>query len=484
MISIFCRSSLRDPEEHLDSLSDATPLLAEQGHRQLAVHSQYEPIQLPPDLSRRHWLDVMRDWSGTGQRLDVDYEKLHPLYRAQLRKKGILGKGRYGEVFRVKYRQVDLARKCIMLKPGSSPTQVEEFKKESSIGQKLDRHRHIIKLVGSYSKGPQQYNILFFPVAVCDLGRLLDCWEDVDGIMTIIDPSIVACLDELDLGRGLLEEDDHKRYSLAQMRMKEILGCLVSAMLWMHSQGIHHRDLKPANILLRRAEVFVADFGISRDRAQTERTTTDYYAGHSWGYAAPEVVNQDWTNPRESDVFSLGCVFLYILTFIYGGKYIWMADDRDGNSRYRLACFQTWLEQHYHNPLSAEPHPFLPDRLVKLVAPMVSKDRKERPSMPDVDKYLRQINVADNMYYGACCIEAGLHEVEPDPPAESIIVSQVPQVMELWSKLLMWISLQLPLSSLDISPVSPEFGSCWSYAESLKPSSSGLLLGLSRSCQG
>lgn len=38
--------------------------------------------------------------------------------------------------------------------------------------------------------------------------------------------------------------------------------------------------------------------------------------------------------------------------------------------------------------------------------------------MPDVDKYLLQINVADNMYYGACCIDAGLHEVEPDPPAE------------------------------------------------------------------
>lgn len=80
--------------------------------------------------------------------------------------------------------------------------------------------------------------------------------------------------------------------------------------------------MKPANILLRRAEVFVADFAISRDRAQTERTTTDYFAGHSWGCAAPEVVDQDWKNPRESNVFSLGCVFLYILTFIYGGKYI------------------------------------------------------------------------------------------------------------------------------------------------------------------
>lgn len=85
----------------------------------------------------------------------------------------------------------------------------------------------------------------------------------------------------------------------------------------MHSRGIQHQDLKPPNILLRPGEILLTDFGMARDWARVEKSATDYYAGHSWGYAAPEVVDMDWVNVQEADIYSLGCVLLYLVTIIY-----------------------------------------------------------------------------------------------------------------------------------------------------------------------
>ena len=48
-------------------------------------------------------------------------------------------------------------------------------------------------------------------------------------------------------------------------RLKECMGYLASAVKWMHENGIQHRDIKPANILLRPDQLYVTDFGISRN---------------------------------------------------------------------------------------------------------------------------------------------------------------------------------------------------------------------------
>lgn len=111
-----------------------------------------------------------------------------------------------------------------------------------------------------------------------------------------------------------------RRSEQAIQRLKQIMVCTTQAMMYIHSQDIQHRNSKPANILLKPGEIILTDFGIARDRADVERTTTDYYAGRFWGYAAPEVTAQDWTNAREADIYSLGCVFLHIVTVIYRAK--------------------------------------------------------------------------------------------------------------------------------------------------------------------
>lgn len=158
----------------------------------------------------------------------------------------------------------------------------------------------------------EDFSTLMYPVAECDLRQLLEdrqeSWmraSESDEVEFELSESATKCWDELGLGGTLPRKgkDADQRWTLAIQQLQQVMGCITQAMLWMHSQGIQHRDLKPANILLRGpSEVFLTDFGISRHRSEAERTTTDLYRGYFWGYAASEVINQDWTNVREADI--------------------------------------------------------------------------------------------------------------------------------------------------------------------------------------
>ncbi|MDB5311635.1 MAG: prkC 39 [Gemmataceae bacterium] len=93
-----------------------------------------------------------------------------------------------------------------------------------------------------------------------------------------------------------------------------------------HEQGMIHRDVKPANLLVARASktlpgcvVKIADFGIAR-LAPVPR---DGPAGHRPGgtnlvgtpdYVAPEQAHNPHLSDHRADLYSLGCVFYFLLT--------------------------------------------------------------------------------------------------------------------------------------------------------------------------
>ncbi|KAF2023493.1 kinase-like protein, partial [Setomelanomma holmii] len=120
---------------------------------------------------------------------------------------------------------------------------------------------------------------------------------------------------DMDLHR-YLSQRDWTTATLATLR--SWIGCLCSALAYLHQNQCRHKDLKPQNILIDGANVLLADFGTALDWTEAESdVTVGPPEAYTRLYIAPEVALQQ---PRgtPSDIWSLGCVFLEIATVLSG----------------------------------------------------------------------------------------------------------------------------------------------------------------------
>lgn len=281
-------------------------------------HSLLKTLEAPPY------------WSGSGERYDVEVKNVDERRRGQLRGGLLLGSSDAGSnVRKVTYGGIPMAKKSIT---GFTKKALEGAKAEADVIKKLHSdggHHHIIQLVGSFWE--EAYDniytsyILTWPVAVCDLDQHLD---DVTWTLSVDDANITAegagaisRLEGLGLPPVLRGVSRDYIYESLVRRLQTIMGCLANAVRFLHANNIEHCDLKPSNVLLRHGQLYVTDFGISRDRSKRERTTTQFYPGHTRGYTAPEVLatasGDGMISPKEADIFSLGCIYLHILTVVY-----------------------------------------------------------------------------------------------------------------------------------------------------------------------
>ena len=149
----------------------------------------------------------------------------------------------------------------------------------------LLRHRHIVRLIDSYSIGTQ-FNILLTPVAEVNLAEYLEA----------VTPFASEC----------------------RIHLKRFFGCLISAVLYIHDSSITHGDIKPANILVTKEcspNVLLCDFGAAR-----RNTCSTEWVSHrrpfTLKYSAPELVRCQSRGPA-ADIWSLGCVFLEMAAILY-----------------------------------------------------------------------------------------------------------------------------------------------------------------------
>ncbi len=89
------------------------------------------------------------------------------------------------------------------------------------------------------------------------------------------------------------------------------------ALAHVHSHGVVHRDVKPENILLSPAGAVLLDFGHARAPAVMQSSDSHdakkYIVGTP-NYVSPEQVSGRRVADSRSDVYSLGCVLLEMLT--------------------------------------------------------------------------------------------------------------------------------------------------------------------------
>lgn len=136
-------------------------------------------------------------------------------------------------------------------------------------------------------------------------------------------PNIITCHghyeddEQVHLAMDLCEGGDlcehlQENGPLSERHAAQVMGAVVSALMFCHGRGVVHRDLKPENILFPRrnssyGELKLADFGASADFSR-RRVFSDV-EGTPW-YLAPEVLSGSYD--EKVDVWSLG-VLLHIM---------------------------------------------------------------------------------------------------------------------------------------------------------------------------
>jgi serine/threonine protein kinase len=280
--------------------------------------------------------------------------------------------------------------------------------KEMEILKKLS-HTHMIKLIGTYTHR-QCLGLLLEPVARLDLHSLFD---DIEAYWSS---------NSTPLQHKRLVDVYFYGHSSTVHKASPIyfqIGCLVSAVAYLHDQKIRHKDLKPSNILLTPTSLILSDFGsatdfslLSQSATDNERGTPKYFAPEVCVFSGPPEIMltimqvAEWEpNGRAADIFSLGCILLEILTL-----------DQEGTLDRLRAARSTKNTAYYANldrvndwiPLRDDVSP-IDYNLIKEIRAMLSHNPDQRPSAQSLLERLRYCDKISSgtteahSIFGSCC---------------------------------------------------------------------------------
>ena len=211
---------------------------------------------------------------------------------------------------------------------------------------------------------------------------------------------------------------DHDLYTFYQFvtpentaLLRSFFGCLAGALDYLHEAKIRHRDIKPQNILVKGPHVYFTDFGISLDWENLSRSTTTEDTAKSQLYCAPEVAR--W-KPRNTsaDIWSLGCVFVEMLTLVKGRTVEEQREffrQRTDNTRFyeNMSSTQEWVGQ-LRQIDSGQTSDSL---LANCILQMLKENPDERLRTAELyDKISIYRDLEGNPLCGECCVSDTLSD--------------------------------------------------------------------------
>eukprot|EP00891_Asterochloris_glomerata_P004533 jgi/Astpho2/4533/Aster-00122 len=200
-----------------------------------------------------------------------------------------LGHGGYGAVYKcVRQGVQDVAVKIVFASSSGDVTQLDTFKRETSIMMNLSFHGNIVQFYGA-----------------C-------CWKQNSTDMGGTPMLVLEYMEGGDLRNALTEHSAELRWWL---KGKRIAMDIARGLAYLHSQRVMHGDIKSRNVLLNgsRNLAKIADCGLARVLDNTGVSASRTRPIGTMAYAAPEFLLG--TNVRESaDMYSFGVLLWELVT--------------------------------------------------------------------------------------------------------------------------------------------------------------------------
>ena len=204
---------------------------------------------------------------------------------------GVLGKGKFGVVYKIKKNEKILALKKVVVKNRN----LETLKKEIQNMITLKGEKNIVKIVDVY----RQDNFKDFFLSKLD--------KEKDS--TVCFYIIMEFCEGGDLFDLIKKNGEYNKNKIAYQIIKAVYAC--------YQKQIAHRDLKPDNFFLdNNLNIKLGDFGFS---SYFEKNDKDKIKCGTIGYASYEVFLGKGYDPFKADLFSLGTTLyaLYNVKFVY-----------------------------------------------------------------------------------------------------------------------------------------------------------------------
>ena len=215
------------------------------------------------------------------------------------------------------------ARKQFMLSRTPKPMELGSVLQMTKIASNLQQ-KHVARLIETY-QCKNIYAMIMEPAADGNLGNFLSDLDDTP--------------------------ENHDNGLREQLSLW--IRCLASAIGYLHKKKVHHGNIKPQNILTMKGNILLTDFGISKEFQEKTITGPTETLGTKT-YRSPEL-ESGHRSGRRGDMFSLGAVFLEMLTVYSGyGQLKRFRDFRGGSYCQNIDNVHEWVvslrKRHYAIP--------------------------------------------------------------------------------------------------------------------------------------